>query len=78
MGIQLKTPPDSVGPLVVMRCKDSQALVNKLAERRIVVSNRHDGLRMGLHVYNTMEDIEAVLDILKHNLDSLVLDGAAV
>ncbi len=78
MGIQLKTPPESVGPLVVMRCKDSQALVNKLAERRIVVSNRHDGLRMGLHVYNTMEDIEAVLDILKRNLDSLVLDGAAV
>ncbi len=77
MGIQLKTPPDSVGPLVVMRCKDSQALVNKLGERRIVVSNRHDGLRVGLHVYNTMEDIEAVLDILRHNLDLLVLEKAA-
>jgi selenocysteine lyase/cysteine desulfurase len=77
LGIQLKTPPESVGPLVVLRCKDSQALVTKLAERRIVVSNRHDGLRFGLHVYNTLEDVEAALEILKHNIDSLVLEGAA-
>ena len=77
LGIQLKTPPDSVGPLVVLKCKDSLALVKKLAERQIVVSNRHDGLRIGLHVYNTIEDVESVLDILKANMDSLVLEGTA-
>lgn len=76
LGIQLKTPPNSVGPLVVLKCRDSQGLVQKLAERQIVVSNRHDGLRVGLHVYNTLEDVESVLEILKANIDSLVLEGA--
>jgi selenocysteine lyase/cysteine desulfurase len=76
MGIQIKTPPDSVGPLTVLRCKDSNALVAKLAARRIVLSNRHDGLRISLHVYNTLEDVEAVLDAVKQNLDSFVLEAA--
>ncbi len=48
----------------------------KLAEQQIVTSNRYDGLRIGLHVYNTMDNIEAVLDALKHNL-GLVLEGTA-
>jgi selenocysteine lyase/cysteine desulfurase len=74
MGIELKTPSDSVGPLVVLRCKDSEALVAKLAERRIVVSNRHDGLRIAFHVYNTVEDVEAVLVALEENSDLLVLE----
>ena len=29
LGIQMKTPPDSVGPLTVLKCKDSDALVTK-------------------------------------------------
>ncbi len=74
MGIELKTPTDSVGPLVVLRCKDSDALVAKLAQRQIVVSNRHDGLRIAFHVYNTVADVEAVLDALEENSDLLVLE----
>jgi selenocysteine lyase/cysteine desulfurase len=72
-GIQTKTPADSVGPLTVLRCKDSEALVAKLAAQSIVVSNRKDGLRVAFHVYNTAEDVEAVLDALKKNLDLLAL-----
>jgi selenocysteine lyase/cysteine desulfurase len=74
MGIELKTPIDSVGPLVVLRSKDSDALVAKLAARDIVVSSRYDGLRIAFHVYNTTDDIDAVLRVLKRNLDLLVPD----
>ena len=77
LGIQTKMPADSVGPLVVLRSKDSETLVRKLAEQNIVVSNRHDGLRIALHVYNTMEDVALVLEALERHLDLLVQEGAA-
>jgi selenocysteine lyase/cysteine desulfurase len=76
LGIQTKMPADSVGPLAVLKCKDSDVLVSKLAEQKIVVSNRHDGLRIAFHVYNTMEDVTTVLAALERNVDLLVLEGA--
>ncbi len=73
LGIEMKTPPDSVGPLTVLKCKDSEALVARLAVKGIVVSNRKDGLRVAFNFYNTVEDVEAVLEALKANLDLLVV-----
>jgi selenocysteine lyase/cysteine desulfurase len=74
LDIRAKTPADSAGPLVVLQCKDSTSLVQKLAESGIVASNRHDGLRISFHVYNTMDDVEAVVEVLKKNIDLMVLD----
>jgi selenocysteine lyase/cysteine desulfurase len=70
--IQVKTPPDSVGPLVVLRAKDADALVKKFAEHDVVLSSRHDGLRISFHVYNTPEDVAQVLRLLENNLELLV------
>src|ERR1700758_2781662 len=78
LGIRAKTPADSAGPLVVLQCKDSTLLVQKLAESRIVASNRHDGLRISFHVYNTMDDVKAVVEVLKTNIDLMVLNSAGV
>jgi selenocysteine lyase/cysteine desulfurase len=78
IGIRAKTPAESVGPLVVLQCKDSTLLVQKLAESDIVASNRHDGLRISLHVYNTMDDVKAVAEVLKTNIDLMVLGPASV
>ena len=78
LGIRAKTPADSAGPLVVLQCKDSTLLVQKLAENDIVASNRHDGLRISFHVYNTMDDVKAVVQVLKKNIDLMVLDPASV
>jgi len=78
MGIELKTPIGTVGPLVVLKSKDSDALVAKLGASQIVVSNRHDGLRIAFHVYNTTDDVKAVLGVLKQNLDLLVLERTPV
>jgi selenocysteine lyase/cysteine desulfurase len=78
LGIRAKTPADSAGPLVVLQCKDSNLLVQKLAENGIVASNRHDGLRISFHVYNTMDDVKEVAEVLRKNLDLMVLDPASV
>jgi selenocysteine lyase/cysteine desulfurase len=78
LGIHAKTPADSGGPLVVLQCKDSVLLVQKLADSDIVASNRHDGLRISFHVYNTLDDVKAVVEVLKKNIDLMVLDPATV
>lgn len=78
LGIRAKTPADSAGPLVVLQSRDSPSLVQKLAESNIVASNRHDGLRISFHVYNTLDDVKAVVDVLKKNIDLMVLDPASV
>jgi selenocysteine lyase/cysteine desulfurase len=78
LGIHAKTPADSAGPLVVLQCKDSSLLVQKLAESDIVASNRHNGLRISFHVYNTMDDVKAVVKVLGRNIDLMVLSPASV
>jgi selenocysteine lyase/cysteine desulfurase len=52
--------------------------VQKFAESNIVASNRHDGLRISFHVYNTLDDVKAVVEVLKKNIDLMVLDPAIV
>jgi selenocysteine lyase/cysteine desulfurase len=78
LGIRTKTPAGSAGPLIVLQSKDSDLLVQKLAESDIVASNRHDGLRIAFHVYNTMDDVRAAVDVLKKNINLLVLEPASV
>lgn len=69
--IQSKTPPSSVGPLVVLRSKDAAALTARLIARGFVVSSRRDGVRFSFHVYNTLDDVRATLRALEENLDLL-------
>ena len=69
LGIQAKTAGDSIGPLVVLRCRDAAALVTQLAASGVVCSSRHDGLRLSFHVYNTIDDVQAVLEVLEKNLE---------
>ena len=77
-GIRVKTPADSVGPLVVLQSKDSDALVRKLAGKNIVVSNRHDGLRIAFHVYNTLDDVKTLTQVLEQNLELFVIEPSTV
>jgi selenocysteine lyase/cysteine desulfurase len=76
MGIATKTPADSAGPLVVLQSRDSALVVQKLAESGIIASNRHDGLRISFHVYNTMDDVNEVTKALRKNIDLMVLTPA--
>ncbi len=69
LGLDSKTPASSIGPLVVVRAKDVQAVSSKLAERGVVISTRGDGARFAFHVYNTFDDVEVALAVLKENVD---------
>jgi selenocysteine lyase/cysteine desulfurase len=72
LGIRIKTPANSVGPLVVLQMKDSEAMVKKMAATNIIVSNRMDGLRVSFHLYNTLDDVNAVLDVIRENISLAV------
>ena len=74
LGLKAKTAAGSVGPLLVLRARDSEAAVKRLAERDIVVSSRLDGLRFSFHIYNTEDDVKAVLAALEDNRNLLVTE----
>ena len=65
-GFALATPDDPArrGALVVVRCSDAGALVERLEARGIVASARGTGLRVSFHAYNSDEDVDAVLAAL--------------
>jgi selenocysteine lyase/cysteine desulfurase len=78
LGIQIKTPLDSVGPLVVLQSKDADGLVRLFAQHGVICSSRHDGLRISFHAYNTVDDVNFVLGLLQQNLDTLVTAAPAI
>jgi selenocysteine lyase/cysteine desulfurase len=77
LDIRVKTPEDSVGPLVVLEAKDANRMLAKLTERKIVASCRKDGVRIAFHVYNTLDDVAAILEVFKENLPLVVRASAA-
>lgn len=72
LGIRIKTPLDTAGPLVVLQTTAVGEVVARLAAEDIVVSGRHDGVRISFHVHNTMDDVQRVLESLKKNRDLMV------
>lgn len=72
LGLAVKTPADSVGPLVVLRCRDAERMVQRLAEMDIIASSRRDGLRLSWHCYNTMDDVSRVMDAVAANIDEMI------
>jgi len=78
LGIVSKTPAGSAGPLVVLQCHDPALLLEELTRNGIVASNRFDGLRISFHVYNTLDDVNAVADVLRKNIHLLAVAPAKV
>ena len=69
LGATVVTPSDPAlrGPLVCVRSTDPAALVNALAEERIVCSLRDANLRVAAHFYNTDEDIDVLFEALSRH-----------
>jgi selenocysteine lyase/cysteine desulfurase len=65
LGATVATPPR--GPLVCVRSTDAPALVAALGAENIVTSERDSSLRVSLHLYNTDDDVDAVLAALARN-----------
>lgn len=66
LGADVVTPADPArrGPMVCARSTDAAALVASLAEEDFVCSLRDANLRIASHYYNTVDDIDALLDAL--------------
>jgi len=65
LGLRVKTPGDTVGPLIVLQSDRAMEMVERLRELRIVVSPRLDGVRFAFHFYNTFEDVDRAVEALK-------------
>ena len=59
--------PEGEGPLVCIRSTDAPALVDALGAEGIVTSERDSSLRVSLHLYNTEDDLGAVLAALRRH-----------
>ncbi|MCP9487878.1 MAG: aminotransferase class V-fold PLP-dependent enzyme [Gaiellaceae bacterium MAG52_C11] len=70
LGADVAAPP--CGPLVCVRSTDAAALVRALADDDIVASERDSSLRVSLHLYNTADDVDAVLAALVRQRPLLV------
>jgi selenocysteine lyase/cysteine desulfurase len=67
LGARVVTPRGAAGPLVCVESTDAHALVGALAGEDVVCSSRDRNVRLALHLYNTDEDVDAVLAALaKH------------
>ena len=66
LGAAVVTPvdPSRRGPMVCARSTDAPALVASLAEDDFVCSLRDENLRVAAHYYNTVDDIDALLEAL--------------
>lgn len=69
LGAEVVTPRkrDRRGALVCVRSRDVAELVAALRREGIVTSSRDDNLRVSLHCYNAVEDVDALLDALRRN-----------
>jgi selenocysteine lyase/cysteine desulfurase len=59
------------GALTCVASTDVDALVAAMTSRGIVTSSRDENLRLSPHCYNTVEDVAAVLDVLRENRELL-------
>ena len=73
LGAAVVTPRErsARGPLVCVRSPDVGALVAALGAEMIVVSSREQNLRLALHLYNTIDDVETLLAALARHRDLL-------
>ena len=73
LGAKLATPRDADrrGALICVKSTDSHALVAALDAEGIVTSDRDNNLRVSAHCYNTVEDVDTVLDALRRHRELL-------
>ncbi len=66
-GFEIVTPRDEGrrAGIVVFKARDPYAIAGTLERRGIVVSARPGIIRVSPHFYNTIEEIEAILEHLK-------------
>ncbi len=67
IGGRVVTPADAHGAMLAVASTDDHALVDAMAQDRVVVSCRDGNVRISPHFYNTDDDVERVLASLRAN-----------
>jgi selenocysteine lyase/cysteine desulfurase len=69
IGCKFSMPVDAAkrGPQITIKSTNDHALVEALAQRDIVVSNRDNNVRCMFHAYNDMSDVDALIAGLEAN-----------
>ena len=72
-GYRLNTPlaRDRHGPMLNIACSDASRAVELLDNAAIVTSSRDNALRISLHFYNNLDDLEHLMSELKRH-ESLI------
>ena len=65
MGFEPMTAADTPGPIAVYACRDTTRLRDPLAARAIRISLYPNRIRISPSMFNTMDDIEALIEALK-------------
>lgn len=73
LGFRLATPidPRQHGALIALEAQQVERLVEELAAEDIIASSRDGKLRISPHLYNTLEDIERLMEGLKRRRELL-------
>jgi len=70
-GWQLVTPRDRHGAMLAIRSNDAPTLVERLAERDIILTERDGNIRIAAHFYNNSADVEKLVAALEAEADLL-------
>jgi len=65
LGLKVITPRESYAAIVSFEHKNPKELANYLKSRNVIVSSRPGVIRLSPHFYNTIEEAEKFLEILK-------------
>ena len=70
LGFRIVTPKDSYAAIISFEYKDPKKLANYLKSKNVIVSPRPGVIRLSPHFYNTIEEAEKFLEILKQYIHS--------
>jgi selenocysteine lyase/cysteine desulfurase len=65
LGFNVTTPADSTGPLLVIETDQVHKIVEQLAKENILFAGRNNLFRISFHGYNTPDEVEALLGVLR-------------
>jgi selenocysteine lyase/cysteine desulfurase len=70
LGLKVTTPLDSHAAIITFEYRDPYGLAEFLSRNKVVVSPRPGTIRVSPHAYNTIEEIERLLDLIRRYIKS--------
>jgi len=68
--LEVITPKEKISGIVVVKLQNPKKIAEKLAQKRIIVSPRGEGLRISSHFYNTDNEIRTTINEIAASLYS--------